>query len=31
VRGISLGVLFEPASRFANVHQWYVEANGIGP
>jgi peptide/nickel transport system substrate-binding protein len=31
VRGISLGVLFEPASRFANVHQWYIKANGIGP
>jgi peptide/nickel transport system substrate-binding protein len=31
VRGISLGVLFEPASRFANVHQWYIKTNGIGP
>ncbi|UCH86105.1 MAG: hypothetical protein JSU97_06075 [Dehalococcoidia bacterium] len=31
MRGISLGVLFEPASRFANVHQWYIKANGIGP
>jgi peptide/nickel transport system substrate-binding protein len=24
VKGVSLGVLFEPASRFANVHQWYI-------
>ena len=31
VRGISLGVLFEPASRFTNVHQWYIKGNGIGP
>jgi peptide/nickel transport system substrate-binding protein len=25
VKGVSLGVLFEPASRFANVRQWYVK------
>jgi peptide/nickel transport system substrate-binding protein len=31
VKGISLGVLFEPASRFANVHQWYFTANSIAP
>jgi peptide/nickel transport system substrate-binding protein len=31
VKGINLGVLFDPASRFANVHQWYFTANGIGP
>jgi peptide/nickel transport system substrate-binding protein len=31
VKGVNLGVLFEPASRFANVHQWYSEAKGIGP
>jgi len=31
VKGISLGVLFEPASRFANVHQWYIEATRTGP
>jgi peptide/nickel transport system substrate-binding protein len=31
VRGISLGVLFEPASRFANVHQWYIEGTRSGP
>jgi len=30
VKGISLGVLFEPASRFANVHQWYVKAKRTG-
>jgi peptide/nickel transport system substrate-binding protein len=30
VKGISLGVLFEPASRFANVHQWYVKAKREG-
>jgi len=30
VKGISLGVLFEPASRFANVHQWYIKAKRIG-
>jgi len=31
VKGVSLGVLFEPSSRFANVHQWYVKAKRIGP
>lgn len=31
VKGISLGVLFEPASRFANVHQWYIRATRTGP
>jgi peptide/nickel transport system substrate-binding protein len=30
VKGVSLGVLFEPASRFANVHQWYVKAKRTG-
>ena len=30
VRGISLGVLFEPASRFANIHQWYGTAKRSG-
>ena len=25
VKGIALGVLFEPSSRFANVHQWYIK------
>jgi peptide/nickel transport system substrate-binding protein len=25
VKGITLGVLFEPSSRFANVHQWYIK------
>jgi len=30
VKGVILGVLFEPASRFANVHQWYVKAKRIG-
>jgi peptide/nickel transport system substrate-binding protein len=31
VKGLSLGVLFEPASRFANVHQWYVRTKRISP
>jgi len=31
VKGVVLGVLFEPASRFANVHQWYVKAKRSGP
>ncbi|MGQ9571861.1 MAG: ABC transporter substrate-binding protein [Dehalococcoidia bacterium] len=31
VRGISLGVIFESASRFANVHQWYVKTKRVGP
>lgn len=31
VRGISLGVLFDPAYRFANVHQWYIEGTRSGP
>jgi len=30
VKGVSLGVLFEPASRFANVQQWYVKAKRTG-
>jgi peptide/nickel transport system substrate-binding protein len=30
VKGVVLGVLFEPASRFANVHQWYIKAKPIG-
>ncbi|MDP2949244.1 MAG: ABC transporter substrate-binding protein [Chloroflexota bacterium] len=30
VRGVSLGVLFEPASRFVNVHQWYVKTKHLG-
>ena len=25
VKGIALGVLFEPSSRFANVNQWYIK------
>jgi peptide/nickel transport system substrate-binding protein len=30
VKGVSLGVLFEPASRFANVQEWYVKAKRTG-
>jgi len=30
VKGVSLGVLFEPASRFANVHEWYVKVKRTG-
>lgn len=30
VKGVSLGVLFESPSRFANVHQWYVKAKRTG-
>ena len=30
VKGVDLGVIFEPASRFANVHQWYVKAKHTG-
>ncbi|MCJ7509979.1 MAG: ABC transporter substrate-binding protein [Dehalococcoidia bacterium] len=30
VKGVRLGVLFEPASRFANAHQWYVKAKRAG-
>lgn len=30
VKGITLGVLFEPASRFGNVHQWYIKEKRIG-
>lgn len=29
VKGITLGVLFEPASRFANVHQWYIKEKRV--
>jgi peptide/nickel transport system substrate-binding protein len=25
VKGVALGVLFEPSSRFANAHQWYTK------
>ena len=25
VKGIALGVLFEPSSRFANVNEWYIK------
>lgn len=25
VKGITLGILFEPSSRFASVHQWYIK------
>jgi peptide/nickel transport system substrate-binding protein len=31
VKGVSLGILFEPASRFANVHQWHVKAKRVAP
>jgi peptide/nickel transport system substrate-binding protein len=31
VKGIRLGILFEPASRFANVHEWYIKAKRSSP
>lgn len=30
VKGVNLGVIFEPASRFANVHQWYIKEKHTG-
>ncbi len=29
VQGISLGVLFDPSSRFANVHEWYMKTKRL--
>jgi len=31
VKGVSLGILFEPSSRFANVHEWSAKAKRINP
>jgi peptide/nickel transport system substrate-binding protein len=34
VKGISLGILFEPSSRFANIQQWYIKTKrgpGLAP
>ena len=29
VQGVSLGILFDSSSRFANVHEWYVKTKRL--